>query len=34
MPVKKYKPTSPGRRQIATSSFYETTRSKPDKSLL
>src|ERR1044072_10058038 len=26
MPVKKYKPTSPGRRQMATSSFDEITR--------
>src|SRR6187551_749567 len=34
MPVKKYKPTSPGRRQMATSSFDEITRSKPEKSLL
>src|SRR6188474_2403038 len=34
MPVKKYKPTSPGRRQMATSSFDEITRSAPEKSLL
>src|SRR6476619_8203629 len=34
MPVKKYKPTSPGRRQMATSSFDEITRSTPEKSLL
>jgi len=34
MPVKKYKPTSPGRRQMATSSFQELTRSEPEKSLL
>src|SRR4026208_1456951 len=33
MPVKKYKPTSPGRRQMATSSFDEITRSTPEKSL-
>jgi large subunit ribosomal protein L2 len=34
MAVKKYKPTSPGRRQMATSSFEEITRSTPEKSLL
>src|SRR6188768_3179693 len=34
MPVKKYKPTSPGRRQMATSAFEEITRSAPEKSLL
>ena len=34
MPVKKYKPTSPGRRQMATSSFEEITRATPEKSLL
>jgi len=34
MPVKKYKPTSPGRRFMATSSFDEITASEPEKSLL
>lgn len=34
MPVKKYKPTSPGRRQMSVSTFNEITKSKPEKSLL
>jgi large subunit ribosomal protein L2 len=34
MAVKKYKPTSAGRRQMATSTFDEVTRSTPEKSLL
>ena len=34
MAVKKYKPTSAGRRTMATSSFEEITRSEPEKSLL
>jgi large subunit ribosomal protein L2 len=34
MPVKKYKPTSPGRRDMSVSSFSEITKSKPEKSLL
>ncbi len=34
MPVKKYKPTSPGRRQMSVSTFSEITKSKPEKSLL
>ncbi|HEX6347763.1 MAG TPA: 50S ribosomal protein L2 [Candidatus Dormibacteraeota bacterium] len=34
MPVKKYKPTSPGRRFMATSSFDEITAAEPEKSLL
>ena len=34
MAVKKYKPTSPGRRSMATASFEEITRSEPEKSLL
>lgn len=33
MPVKKYKPTSPGRRGMSGSDFAEITRSKPEKSL-
>src|SRR5205814_807292 len=34
MPVRKYKPTSPGRRFMATSSFEEITATEPEKSLL
>ena len=34
MPLKKFKPTSPGRRFMATSSFEEVTKSEPEKSLL
>ncbi len=34
MPVKKYKPTSPGRRFMATASFEEVTATEPEKSLL
>jgi large subunit ribosomal protein L2 len=34
MPVKKYKPTSPGRREMSVSTFSEITKSKPEKSLL
>jgi large subunit ribosomal protein L2 len=34
MAVKKYKPTSAGRRQMATSAFEEITRTEPEKSLL
>jgi large subunit ribosomal protein L2 len=34
MPVKKYKPTSPGRRGMSVSAFSEITKSKPEKSLL
>lgn len=34
MPVRKYKPTSPGRRQMSVSGFDEITRSTPEKSLL
>ncbi|MFH1218815.1 MAG: 50S ribosomal protein L2 [Candidatus Peregrinibacteria bacterium] len=33
MTLKKYKPTTPGRRQMSTASFDEVTRSKPEKSL-
>ena len=33
MPVKKYKPTSPGRRGMSVSSFEELTRNKPERSL-
>jgi large subunit ribosomal protein L2 len=34
MGVKKYKPTSPGRRDMTGSDFAEVTRSKPERSLL
>jgi large subunit ribosomal protein L2 len=33
MPVKKYKPTSPGRRGMTGADFAEITRSRPEKSL-
>ena len=33
MPLKKFKPTSPGRRFMTVSGFDEVTRSKPEKSL-
>ena len=34
MPLKQYRPTSPGRRSMTGSSFEEITKSKPEKSLL
>lgn len=34
MPVKTFKPTTPGRRQMSVSSFAEVTRTEPEKSLL
>ncbi len=34
MPVKKYKPTSPGRREMSVSTFSEITKSKPEKALV
>ena len=34
MPIKVYKPTSPGRRDMTASTFEELTRSRPEKSLL
>ncbi len=34
MPIKTYKPTSPGRRDMTGYSFEEITRSKPERSLL
>jgi large subunit ribosomal protein L2 len=34
MPVKTYKPTSPGRRLMSVSTFEEITRSRPERSLL
>src|SRR5207244_9894631 len=33
MPVRRYKPTSPGRRFMTVSTFEEITKSKPEKSL-
>lgn len=33
MPIKKYKPTSPGRRQMSVLTFEEITKKKPEKSL-
>jgi large subunit ribosomal protein L2 len=34
MPVRTYKPTSPGRRGMSVSTFEEVTRTKPERSLL
>jgi large subunit ribosomal protein L2 len=34
MPVRKFKPTSPGRRFMSVSTFEEITKSEPEKSLL
>jgi large subunit ribosomal protein L2 len=34
MPIKVYRPTSPGRRGMSVSTFDEITRSRPEKSLL
>jgi large subunit ribosomal protein L2 len=34
MPIRSYKPTSPGRRGMTVSTFEEITRSKPERSLL
>jgi large subunit ribosomal protein L2 len=34
MPIKVYKPTSPGRRGMSVSTFEELSRAKPEKSLL
>ncbi|MGB9680036.1 MAG: 50S ribosomal protein L2 [Thermoanaerobacteraceae bacterium] len=34
MGIKKYKPTSPGRRQMTVSTFEEVTKDKPEKSLV
>jgi large subunit ribosomal protein L2 len=34
MPVRTYRPTSPGRRGMSVSTFEEITRTKPEKSLL
>lgn len=34
MAIRKYKPTTPGRRGASVSDFAEITRSEPEKSLL
>jgi large subunit ribosomal protein L2 len=34
MPIRKYKPTSPGRRNMTVSTFDEVTKKKPEKSLI
>jgi len=34
MPIKSYKPTSPGRRQMSVLTFEEITRTEPERSLL
>ena len=34
MPIRRYKPTSPGRRFMSVSTFEEITKTKPEKSLL
>src|SRR5262249_51889030 len=34
MPVRKYKPTSPGRRFMSVSSFEEVTKARPERSLV
>jgi large subunit ribosomal protein L2 len=34
MPIRRYKPTSPGRRFMSVSTFEEVTKAKPEKSLL
>jgi large subunit ribosomal protein L2 len=34
MPIRQYRPTSPGRRGMSVSSFEEITRTRPEKSLL
>ncbi|HID86244.1 MAG TPA: 50S ribosomal protein L2, partial [Anaerolineae bacterium] len=34
MPIKVYKPTSPGRRGMSVSTFEEITRTEPERSLL
>lgn len=34
MPVKSFKPTSPGRRQMTVSTFEEITKSEPERSLI
>src|SRR5436305_12847499 len=34
MPIRRYKPTSPGRRFMSVSTFEEVTKARPEKSLL
>ena len=33
MPIKQYRPTSPGRRGMSVSTFEEITKTRPEKSL-
>ena len=33
MPIKQYKPTSPGRRNASSQSYTEITKKRPEKSL-
>ncbi|MDP9367036.1 MAG: 50S ribosomal protein L2, partial [Chloroflexota bacterium] len=34
MPIRKYKPTSPGRRSMSVSTFEEITKKRPEKALI
>src|SRR3954451_9545667 len=34
MPIRKYKPTSPGRRAMSVSTFEEITKKRPEKNLI
>src|SRR5438128_8846278 len=34
MPIRQYRPTSPGRRGMSVSTFEEITKTKPEKSLI
>lgn len=34
MPIRSYKPTSPGRRQMTVLTYEEITRTEPERSLL
>lgn len=34
MPIRRYKPTSPGRRHMVGATYEEVTKKKPEKSLL
>src|SRR5215472_6966838 len=34
MPIRQYRPTSPGRRGMSVSTFEEITKTKPEKSLV
>jgi len=33
MPIRQYRPTSPGRRGMSVSTFEEITKTRPEKSL-